>query len=442
MPTRYQRTGSGWDELDLADRGLVRAGEEWNSELHRIASEQFDKAADVLELAPDLRERLRAPRRSLTVNFPVRMDSGEVRNFTGYRVQHTLTMGPTKGGLRYAPGVSIGECAALAQWMTWKCALLGLPYGGAKGGVRCDPSQLSVGEIERITRRFASELIPIIGADRDIPAPDMGTGEREMAWFYDTYSQAMGYAVPEIVTGKPPVLGGTEARKPATGLGVVYVAEAVSEVLGRPLRDQRVVIQGFGNVGSVAAGELHAIGAKVVAVSDYTGGIVDERGLDIPAVAAWIDQHQVLEGCPLGEPVGRRDVLEIPCDMLIPAALESQITAENAGKIAAAVIVEAANGPTTPEAEVILAARGVLVVPDVLANAGGVTVSYFEWVQDHQRYLWDFVDTQERLKRQLRAAFGRVTDNADRLGVDWRTAALAVAIERVAEAARLRAIYP
>ncbi|HZO37168.1 MAG TPA: Glu/Leu/Phe/Val dehydrogenase [Solirubrobacteraceae bacterium] len=442
MTTPDERPGSGWDEIDLADSTLVRAGEEWNSELHRIAAEQYNKAADVLELAPDLRERLRAPRRSMTVNFPVRLDSGEVRNFTGYRVQHTLTMGPTKGGLRYAPGVSMGECAALAQWMTWKCALLGLPYGGAKGGVRCDPNTLSAGEIERITRRFAVELIPVIGPDRDIPAPDMGTGEREMAWFYDTYSQSMGHAVPEIVTGKPPVLGGTEARKPATGLGVVYVAEAVSERLGRPLRDQRVVVQGFGNVGSTAAGELHAIGAKVVAVSDYTGGIVDPDGLDIPAVKAWIDEHRVLEGCPLGDPVGRAEVLEVACDMLIPAALERQITIENAARIQATVIVEAANGPTTPEAEAVLAARDVLVVPDVLANAGGVTVSYFEWVQDNQRYLWDFVEIQERLKRQLRAALGRVVDNADRLGVDWRTAALAVAIERVAEAARLRAIYP
>jgi len=442
VTTPDERPGSGWDEIDLADSTLVRAGEEWNSELHRIAAEQYNKAADVLELAPDLRERLRAPRRSMTVNFPVRLDSGEVRNFTGYRVQHTLTMGPTKGGLRYAPGVSMGECAALAQWMTWKCALLGLPYGGAKGGVRCDPNTLSAGEIERITRRFAVELIPVIGPDRDIPAPDMGTGEREMAWFYDTYSQSMGHAVPEIVTGKPPVLGGTEARKPATGLGVVYVAEAVSERLGRPLRDQRVVVQGFGNVGSTAAGELHAIGAKVVAVSDYTGGIVDPDGLDIPAVKAWIDEHRVLEGCPLGDPVGRAEVLEVACDMLIPAALERQITIENAARIQATVIVEAANGPTTPEAEAVLAARDVLVVPDVLANAGGVTVSYFEWVQDNQRYLWDFVEIQERLKRQLRAALGRVVDNADRLGVDWRTAALAVAIERVAEAARLRAIYP
>ncbi|MCW2989688.1 MAG: response regulator receiver protein [Solirubrobacterales bacterium] len=442
MASTDQQAGTGWDEIDLADRNLVRAGEEWNSELYRIATAQFDKAADILDLDLESRVRLREPRRTLTVNFPVRMDDGSVRNFTGYRVQHTLTMGPTKGGIRYAPGVSEGECAALAAWMTWKCALLGLPYGGAKGGVRCDPNLLSVDEIERITRRYASELIPIIGPDRDIPAPDMGTGEREMAWFYDTYSQLMGHSVPEIVTGKPPVLGGTEARRPATGLGVVYVAEAVAERLGTPLREQRVVIQGAGNVGLVAAQELHAIGAQVVAISDYTGGIVAEAGLDVPAVADWLRDHRTLEGCPLGAPVGRSEVLEVPCDMLIPAALERQITAENASRIDAKTIVEAANGPTTPEAEAILADRGILIVPDVLANAGGVTVSYFEWVQDQQKFMWDMIEIQERLRRLLRAAFGRVIEASERLDVDWRTAALSVAVLRVAEAGRLRAIYP
>ena len=437
-----QQAGTGWDEIDLADRNLVRGGAEWSSELYRIATAQFDKAADILDLEQEARARLREPRRCLTVNFPVRMDDGSVCNFTGYRVQHTLTMGPTKGGIRFAPGVSEGECAALAAWMTWKCSLLGLPYGGAKGGVRCDPNHLSVDEIERITRRYASELIPIIGPDRDIPAPDMGTGEREMAWFYDTYSQMMGHAVPEIVTGKPPVLGGTEARKAATGLGVVYVAEAVAERLGHPLREQRVAVQGFGNVGGTAAAELHAIGAKVVAVSDYMGGIRADDGLDIPAVAKWVAEHRTLEGCPLGDPVGRAEVLEVPCDTLIPAALERQITEANAARIQCSTIVEAANGPTTPEAEAVLAERGILIVPDVLANAGGVTVSYFEWVQDQQKYLWDIIDIQERLRRLLRAAFNRVAETADGLDVDWRTAALSVAVERVAEAARLRAIYP
>ena len=430
------------DELEATDHELIRAGVEWESELYRTATVQFERAADVLELDAEMRVRLREPRRTLTVNFPVRKDDGVVVNFTGYRVQHTLTMGPTKGGLRFAPNVSQGECAALAQWMTWKCALLGLPYGGAKGGVRCDPQLLSAHEIERITRRFTFELIPIIGADRDIPAPDMGTGEREMAWIYDTYSQAVGHSVPQIVTGKPPVLGGTDVRRVATGLGVVYIAEATAERLGQPLREQRVVVQGFGNVGATAAAELHAIGAKVVGVSDQSGGLRADDGLDIPRLQRWVAEHGLLEGCPHGDPIGRTEVLELPCDMLIPAALESQITAENAPRIAAQVVVEGANGPTTPEAEEILASRGVLVVPDVLANAGGVTVSYFEWVQDHQRYTWDFVEVQERLRRQLRAAYSRVVAGAEKLGVDWRTAALTAAVRRVADAGLLRGIHP
>jgi glutamate dehydrogenase (NAD(P)+) len=436
------RNGTGWDAIDVADEPQVHAGAEWRSELYRIACAQFQRTADVLDLEPEFRARLLEPRRSLTVNFPVRMDDDSVRNFTGYRVQHTLTMGPTKGGFRYAPGVSLGECAALAMWMTWKCALLGLPYGGAKGGVRCDPHELSVGELERITRRYAAELIPIIGPDRDIPAPDMGTGEREMAWFMDTYSQQVGHTVPEIVTGKPPVLGGTEARRPATGLGVVYAIEGALERLRWSISDQRVVIQGFGNVGATAAEELHAIGAKVVAVSDVRGGITNPDGLDVRAVLAYKAENEYVEGFPGAEPVGRAAVLEVPCDILIPAALERQITAQNASRLNCRLIVEAANGPTTPEAEDILAERGIPIIPDVLANAGGVTVSYFEWVQDQQKYLWDVIEIQERLRRQMRTALTRVGDAAERQGVTWRTAALALAIERVAEAAKLRAIYP
>ena len=428
--------------IDAAVEHPVAPGSEWDSELYRVATSQFERACTLLDLDPEFRTRLREPRRSLVVNFPVRMDSGAVRSFTGYRVQHTLTMGPTKGGFRYAAGVSLGECAALAMWMTWKCALLGLPYGGAKGGVRCSPNDLTVGELERITRRYAAELIPIIGPDRDIPAPDMATGEREMAWFMDTYSQQVGHSVPEIVTGKPLVLGGTAARRPATGLGVVFVLEAVCERIKLELRDSRVAIQGFGNVGAVAARELHAIGAKVVAVSDHTTGLVDPAGLDVGALDAWVAEHRFLEGFPGARATGPREVLEVPCEVVIPAALERQITAENAHRLDCRLVVEAANGPTTPEAEVILAERGIAIVPDILANAGGVTVSYFEWVQDQQKYTWDVIDIQERLRRQLRAAFGRVTEAAVRLDVDWRMAALSVAIERVAEAARLRAIYP
>ncbi len=421
---------------------MVRAGEEWGTELYRIAVAQFERTADVLDLDDESRVRLVEPRRSLTVNFPVRMDDGTVRSFTGYRVQHTLTMGPTKGGMRYAAGVSLGECAALAMWMTWKCALLGLPYGGAKGGVRCEPREMSVDELERMTRRYAAELIPIIGPDRDIPAPDMATGEREMAWFMDTYSQQVGHSVPEIVTGKPPALGGTEARRPATGLGVVYVTEGVLERLGWPVREQRFVVQGFGNVGRVAARELHDLGAKVVGVSDVRTGITDPDGLDIPAVEAWVEEHGGLTGFPGAAAVSRTEVLEVACDVLIPAAIEQQITAENADRLQCRLVVEAANGPTTAEGESLLAARGIRVVPDVLANAGGVCVSYFEWVQDIQRYSWDSIELQERLRRQLRAALAKVMEAAERLDVDWRTAALSVAVLRVTEAGRLRGIYP
>jgi glutamate dehydrogenase (NAD(P)+) len=408
----------------------ARIGDEWTSELHRIATAQFDRAAALLDLDQESRARLREPRRLLTVNFPVRMDDGSVRSFTGYRVQHTLTMGPTKGGLRYAPGVSQGECAALAMWMTWKCALLRLPYGGAKGGVRCDPTALSAGELERITRRYAVELIPMIGADR------------EMAWFYDAYSQSLGYSVPEIVTGKPSVLGGTDVRQPATGLGAVYVIEALREQLDWPLPGSSAVVQGFGNVGSIVAEQLHARGVRVIAVSDHTGGLVDEQGLDIPAVARWVAEHRVLEGCPLGAAMGRAEVLELPCDMLVPAAVERQITTENAARLETRLVVEAANGPTTPEADAVLADRGIQVVPDVLVNAGGVTVSYFEWVQDQQRYLWDEIEIERRMRQVLRAALDRVVETAERFDVDLRTAATAAAVERVAEAARQRGIYP
>ena len=420
----------------------VPEGAEWSGELYRIAATQFTRTAEVLGLASEARTRLLEPRRALAVNFPVRMDDGGVREFTGYRVQHTLTMGPTKGGFRYAPAVSLSECAALAMWMTWKCALLGLPFGGAKGGVRCDPATLSVGELERITRRYTAELIPIIGPDRDIPAPDMGTGEREMAWLYDTYSHSMGYAVPAVVTGKPVAIGGVQARQPATGLGCVYVIEALLERLGWPLREQRFVVQGFGNVGRVAARELQAIGAPVVGVSDVSGGVVDANGLDVDDVTAWCDEHGTLEGYPRARAVGRAEILLTPCDVLVPAALERQITSENAGQLQCRLVAEAANGPTTPEAEAILAGRGILVIPDVLVNAGGVTVSYFEWVQDHQRFSWDGIELQERLRRMMRAAALKVWEGSQEHAVDLRTAALTVAVRRVAEAGVQRGIYP
>lgn len=415
---------------------------EWRCPLYSDACRQLDRTADLLDLDQEARARLREPRRSLVVNFPVRLDDGTVESFIGYRVQHTLTMGPTKGGMRYAPDLTLGECAALAMWMTWKCALLHLPYGGAKGGVRCDPRQLSVAELERVTRRYTTELIPIIGPDRDIPAPDMGTGEREVAWLYDTYSQSQGHAVQQIVTGKPPVLGGIAARQPATGLGVVYAVEAAYERLGRSLADDRVVVQGFGNVGRVVVERLHALGCRIVAVSDVSGGVGNPGGIDVPALVRWASEHGTVAAFPGGEPTGAADVLEVPCDVLVPAARERQITVENADALACRLVVEAANGPTTPDAGDVLADRGILVVPDILANAGGVTVSYFEWVQAQQRYPWDVSAVEERLRRQMRHALHEVAEAADALAVDWRAAALSLSIARVAEAGVARGIYP
>jgi glutamate dehydrogenase (NAD(P)+) len=437
-----RRGTGGWDSVLETEAYRVSPGSEWRSELWRVAVTQFNQAADLLGLDADARARLLEPRRALVVNFPVRRDSGEMESFTGYRVQHTFALGPTKGGVRYAPGVSLGECAALALWMSLKCALLGLPFGGAKGGVRCDPNRLSVEEMERVTRRFASELVPVIGPDQDIPAPDMATGEREMSWFMDTYSQHVGHSTPGIVTGKPVVLGGTEGRKAATGLGATICAEAMMTRLGRPVEGSRVAIQGFGNVGAVIARELFDRGATIVALCDVTTGIVNPGGIDIPSAEAWVGEHRFLRGFPGGSEISRLEMLETPCNVLIPAALECQITAENAPRLDCELIVEAANGPTTPEADEILAERGIPIVPDLLANAGGVTVSYFEWAQDQQRYSWGAEEVTTRLREHLETAMERIAEAADRLGVGWREAGQAVAIARVAEAARLRSVYP
>jgi glutamate dehydrogenase (NAD(P)+) len=441
-PGGVERRGAGgWDEVLATDAHLVAPGREWRSELYRVAAEQFERAADVLKLDAGVGQRLLEPRRALVVNFPVRRDSGEVEEFTGYRVQHTLVMGPTKGGMRLTPGVSLGECGALAMWMTYKCALLGLPFGGAKGGVRCDPNRLSAAELERLVRRYTAEVAPLIGPDRDIGAPDMATGEREMSWFMDTYSQSAGQSVPEIVTGKPEVLGGTAGRRVATGIGVIFAIEAVLDHLGWELDGQRAVVQGFGKVGSVVALELVKRGAKVIGVSDVTGGVVNDDGVDIEAPARWVAEHRFLRGFDGGRKVGRQKILETPCDLVIPAALERQLTEANAHAVECRLVVEAANGPTTPEADTILADRGILVVPDILANGGGVTVSYYEWAQSVQRETWSSEAIMDRLERQIKDAVKRVM-RADGYGSDWRTTAQAVAIERVAEASRLRAIYP
>nr|WP_281381800.1 Glu/Leu/Phe/Val dehydrogenase [Conexibacter arvalis] len=378
----------------------------------------------------------------MTVNFGVRMDDGIVRSFTGYRVQHTLTMGPTKGGFRYAPHVSLGECAALAMSMTWKCALLRLPYGGAKGGVRCDPSALSVAELERVTRRYATELAPLVGPDTDVPAPDVGTGAREMGWFMDTISQRLGRPVPSVVTGKPVELGGTAARHAATGLGVVDVIDALLERRGEPLSGCRVVVQGLGNVGAVAAQRLAELGALVVGVSDVDGGLARATGIDVRAVLRWKAAHGGVDGFPHADPVARDAVLELPCDVLVPAAVERQIVAGNAERLACRIVVEAANGPTTAEADAILAERGIEVVPDVLANAGGVAASYFEWVMGQQHYSWDPDELRRRLREQLRTATAEVIAAAERLCCDLRTAAVASAVEHVARAGLSRGLHP
>jgi glutamate dehydrogenase (NAD(P)+) len=436
------RGPGGWDEVLDTEAHRVAPGAEWRSELYRIALDQFERAADLLDLEPDIRERLTEPRRALVVNFPVRRDGGEIEEMTGYRVQHTLVMGPTKGGIRFAPGVSLGECAALAMWMTFKCALLKLPFGGAKGGVRCDPNRLSDAEVERVVRRYTAECAPIIGPDRDIPAPDMATGEREMSWLMDTYSQQVGYAVPEVVTGKPESLGGTAGRRVATGLGVVFCLEGVLQHLDWEIAGQRVAVQGFGKVGAVIARELDARGAKVVAVADVAGGVHNESGLDLEALLEWTADNRFIRGFPGGEQVGRRQVLMAPCDILIPAALESQITEENAAALDCRLVVEAANGPTTPEADRILAERGVPVLPDVLANAGGVTVSYYEWAQAVQREAWAVNEVITRLRLQMHEALGRVVEASEDYGIDWRTAAMAVGVDRVAEASRMRSVFP
>ncbi len=417
-------------------------GSEWQTDLYGMACEQLRRVAELIDLDPDEHTRLAEPRRALVVNLPVRLDTGELVSFTGYRVQHTLTMGPTKGGLRFAPDLSLGECAALAMWMTWKCALLGLPYGGAKGGVRCDPRALSPDEMERVVRRYAAELQPIVGPDADVPAPDMGTGEREMAWFYDTYSQAVGQATPAVVTGKPIALGGTPGRRQATGLGVVDVLAAMLERLERPLDRQRVAVQGFGNVGSVVAAELHARGATVVALADVGGAIADPGGLDVPRVAGWAAEHGTVAGYPHAEAIDRDAVLEVDCDVLVPAAAANQITEANAPRLRCAIVAEAANGPTSPAADAILRDRGVVVLPDILTSGGGVTVSYFEWVQAHQKYTWTETEIRDRLRAQMTDALDRVLEAAGELRCDLRTAALSVAVRRVAEAARLRAVFP
>ncbi len=415
---------------------------EWDTPLFRTALAQFEQAIPHADVNESIAERLRFPERAVMVTVPVHRDDGGVEVFPAYRVQHSSVLGPTKGGIRFDPHVTLGECAALAVWMTWKCALLRLPYGGAKGGVRCNPRELSQPELRRLTRRYTSELMGVIGPQVDIPAPDMATNEQTMAWMMDTYSMQVGHAVPEIVTGKPVALGGSLFRREATGAGVVMVAERACERLAWNLGEQRCVVQGFGNVGGIAALELASRGATVVAVSDVSGGIYNERGLDVTAAQAWVADRGTLADFPGSVPVSNAELLELPCDILVLAALEDQLTAENAPRIDTRLVVEGANGPTSIAADAILADREIPVLPDVLTNAGGVTVSYFEWVQDLGRLFWTRNEIRARLAEKLGDAFDRVWVLAEQKGLSLRQAALVAGINEVAGALKARGLYP
>jgi glutamate dehydrogenase (NAD(P)+) len=421
---------------------LAHAPLEWDTPLYRMAVAQFEQAVSLADIPEEIAERLRFPERAFIVSVPVRMDDGRRVVFPGYRVQHSSILGPTKGGIRYDPEVTLGECAALAMWMTWKCALLRLPYGGAKGGVRCEPRLLSTRELEGLTRRFTSELLPIIGPQEDIPAPDMATNEQTMAWMMDTYSMQLGYAVPEIVTGKPISIGGSVFRHEATGAGVVMVIARACDRLRIRLDEQRCVVQGFGNVGGVAARELHDRGSKVVAVSDVSGGLFSDGGLDIPALHEFVAQEGSLAGCDAGDRITNEELLELDCDVLVLAAREDQLTAENAPRVRARMIAEGANGPTTLEADLVLAERGVPILPDVLTNAGGVTVSYFEWVQDLGRLFWTRDEIRAKLAEKLSYAFDRVWELSEESRISLRTAALVSGIREVSAALEARGIFP
>ena len=409
----------------------------------QMACRQFDVVAEHLQIPEGERERLKFPKRSLTVALPIHMDDGSTRVFSGYRVQHHLTLGPTKGGLRYHPDVALGEVAALAMWMSWKCALTGLPYGGAKGGINCNPSKMSNSEIERLTRRFTQEMIPFIGPQVDVMAPDVGTNEQTMAWIMDTYSVHAGNTVSSVVTGKPVGLGGSLGRREATGRGVAYLINRAADATNLDLGKSTAVIQGFGNVGSVTAYSLGRYGAKVIAVSDVAGGIYNPKGLDLSALEKYAVQNSGIAGFPEAEEVTNEELLLLPCDILVPAALERQITTDNAGKIQCRILAEAANGPTTPEADEILNLRPeIFVIPDVLCNAGGVVVSYFEWVQDLQSFFWNETEITDKLFRILETSWTRILGLSRKQHISMRMAALSVGISRVLEAKRQRGLFP
>jgi glutamate dehydrogenase (NAD(P)+) len=415
----------------------------YDSPTFRMACQQFDLVADHLEIPESDRGRLKFPKRSMSVALPIHCEDGSTRVFSGYRVQHHLTLGPTKGGLRYHPDVTLGEVAALAMWMSWKCALTGLPYGGAKGGIACEPGKMSTTELERLTRRYTQEMIPFIGPQVDVMAPDLGTNEQVMAWMMDTYSVYAGHTVPSIVTGKPVSIGGSLGRREATGRGVAYLVNRASDTIGLDLGEATAAVQGFGNVGSIAALSLARYGVKIIAVSDAFGGIYNKNGLNLWDLEKHVAQKKTVVGFAESEPFTNEQLLVLPCDILVPAALERQITAANAGKIQCRILAEAANGPTTPEADVILNQRPeIFVIPDVLCNAGGVVVSYFEWVQDLQSFFWGETEVVDKLFRILENAYTQIVTLARKQKLSMRLAALSLGIKRVQEAKRIRGLFP
>jgi glutamate dehydrogenase (NAD(P)+) len=403
--------------------------------------QEFAGAARLLDLDPGLWKMLTTPKRQIIVSCPVLMDSGQVEVFTGYRVQYNITLGPAKGGIRYHPDVTLDEVKALAAWMTWKCAVAGVPFGGGKGGVICDPTRMSKRELESLTRRYIAEIVDAIGPDKDVPAPDVNTNEQVMAWVMDTYSMHVGYTSTAVVTGKPIVMGGSLGRREATGRGVMITTRESARHLGIDIKGATVAVQGFGNVGSVSADLLSRIGAKIVAVTDWKGGVYNADGLNIGSLIDWAATHKTVAGFPKADPLSVDKIFEMDVDILIPAALENQITIDNAAKIKAKIVAEGANGPTTPEAHKHLYERGVFVIPDILANAGGVTTSYFEWVQDRHGYFWEEDEVNRRLERKMQEAFDNVLETALKYKTDMRTAAYVVAINRVAQVTKLRGMY-
>ncbi len=403
--------------------------------------QEFDGAARILKLEPGIWKILTQPKRQIIVSCPVQMDSGEIEVFTGYRVQYNITLGPAKGGIRYHPDVSLDEVTALAAWMTWKCAVAHIPFGGGKGGVACDPTRMSRRELEALTRRYIAEIIEAIGPEKDVPAPDVNTDAQVMAWVMDTYSMHVGHTSTAVVTGKPIELGGSLGRREATGRGVMIVTREAARHLGFDINGATVAVQGFGNVGSVSADLLARAGARIVAVSDWKGGVQNPKGLNITKMLEYAKEHKTIDGFPGGEPITNEELFSLEVDVLIPAALENQITVENAGQIRAKILTEGANGPTTPDAHKILHERGVFVIPDILANSGGVTVSYFEWVQDRYGYFWEEEEVNTKLEKKMVEAFDDVLQTSLKYKVDLRTAAYIVAINRVGTVTRMRGMY-